>query len=387
MTPEQKNRFLQKLGNDVSEKLWDLLIMHLVGVEDKISTSHSEDPVIRKRLLSILDKAVVDIQAGINHYNQLQYWRFLILTCNHILRYDPKRKDLKDLKKSVIEAYTASDPDESFMIPLDYQINEVRITYDTSYMVTSLIGKLISLGEWAKALYCVHTVRLIEPDNPNLEAWDAEIRKHLPKAEPGEISFEEPKGMLLLLDANVALSKIQRDVEGYKITPLEAFNTEKLGNNNKFGITPTIAAEVEEHLKYELAYHKKQIEKNNLRFDYRTIEKTLNKRCTDMIAKYGAKAEAKQADIERIKEFYRKYILALENITIEKIEKKNISKKLRKLSQRECFLPEEGDMKLLAEAINLQKTGQNIGIITKDKDLVEFAKPLFEEFGVKIYSH
>jgi len=386
MIPEQKNNFLQKLENDVSEKLWDLLIRHLVGVEDKISPSKSGDPTLRARLLSILDKAVVEIKAGISHFNNLQYWRFLILTCNHILRYDPKRKDLKDLKKSIIEEYTASDPDNSFLIPLDYQINEVRITYDTSYL-TFLIQKLIRIGEWAKALYCLHTVRLIEPDNPNLEAWDAEIKKHIAQAEPSEASFEEPKGMLLLLDANVVLSKVQRDVGSYKINPLEAYNTEKLGNNNKFGITPTIAAEVAAHLEYELSYHKKNIEKNNLRFDFKEIEQTLKKRRDDMINRYGVKIEVKEADIEPVKEFYRRYTLALETITLEKLNKKSISKKLRKLSQRECFLPEEGDMKLLAEAISLQKTGQKVGIITKDKDFVEFAKPLFEEFGVKVYSH
>lgn len=386
MTPEQKNRFLQKLGNDVSEKLWDLLIMHLTGVEDKISTSKSEDPALRARLLEILEKAVVEIKAGVSHFNNLQYWRFLILTCNHILRYDPKRKDLKDLKKTIIEAYTASDPDNSFLIPLDYQINEVRITYDTSYL-TFLIQKLIRISEWAKALYCLHTVRLIEPDNPNLDSWDAEVRKHLIKAEPAEASFEEPKGMLLLLDANIALSKIQRDVGGYKINPLEAYNTEKLGNNNKFGITPTTAAEVEAHLEYELSFHKKNIEKNNLRFDFKEIERTLKKRRDDMINRYGVKIEVKEADIEPVKEFYRKYTLALETITLEKLEKKSISKKLRKLSQRECFLPEEGDMKLLTEAITLQKSGQKVGIITKDKDFTEFGKAINEKFEIKIITN
>jgi hypothetical protein len=386
MMTDQKDNFLQKLENDVSERLWDLLIMHLVGVEDKISPSKSGDPALRARLLAILGKAVIDIQAGISHFNNLQYWRFLILTCNHILRYDPKRKDLKDLKKTIIESYTASDPDNSFLIPLDYQINEVRITYDTSYLAF-LIQKLIRIGEWAKALYCLHTVRLIEPDNLNLDAWDAEIRKHLPQAEPAKASFEEPKGMLLLLDANVVLSKVQRDVGSYKINPLEAYNTEKLGNNNKFGITPTIAAEVAAHLEYELSYHKKNIEKNNLRFDFKEIEQTLKKRRDDMINRYGVKIEVKEADIEPVKEFYRKYTLALEAITLEKLNKKSISKKLRKLSQRECFLPEEGDMRFLSEVIMLNKdSDKEIGILTKDKDFTEFAKALKEEFSIKIYS-
>ena len=63
----------------------------------------------------------------------------------------------------------------------------------------------------------------------------------------------------------------------------------------------------------------------------------------------------------------------------------HVSHKLRKLAQRENFLPEEGDIKLLAEVITLNKKGENIGIFTQDKDFTLFANPLKEKFGIDIF--
>ncbi len=49
-------------------------------------------------------------------------------------------------------------------------------------------------------------------------------------------------------------------------------------------------------------------------------------------------------------------------------------------------MPEEGDMTLLAEVIELNKTSdKEVGILTEDKDFVEFIGGIEEEFGVKVY--
>ena len=86
------------------------------------------------------------------------------------------------------------------------------------------------------------------------------------------------------------------------------------------------------------------------------------------------------SSVSEIREFYLDYLEELEKILLFKLRGKYVSKKLRKLAQRESLLPEEGDLKLLAEAIKL-----NVGILSKDKDFVNFKKEILDKFGVKVY--
>jgi hypothetical protein len=51
-------------------------------------------------------------------------------------------------------------------------------------------------------------------------------------------------------------------------------------------------------------------------------------------------------------------------------------------------MPEEGDIILLAEAINFKnKSKKDVGILSQDKDLIVFAKTLQELYKIKIYSN
>src|SRR4030042_4004152 len=88
------------------------------------------------------------------------------------------------------------------------------------------------------------------------------------------------------------------------------------------------------------------------------------------------------SQLERAKELN---LDVLEEILMEKMQGLKISKKLRKLAQRESMLPERGDMQLLAEMNTLSKMVEKpVGIVSSDKDFTMFSKEIFEEFGVKV---
>jgi len=78
------------------------------------------------------------------------------------------------------------------------------------------------------------------------------------------------------------------------------------------------------------------------------------------------------------------YMDELEQILVSKLNHKSISHKLRKLAQREGLLPEEGDMRLLAETISLSKD-QDVGLLSEDKDFTHFVGPIKERFDVEVY--
>ena len=131
-------KYLKKLENDVSEQLYDLLIMHLLDVDKKVVHAASEKDNI-SHFLSILDTALNNLSDNISDYNRLQSFRYMILICNTILRYDKKREDIKELKKRIVENYIQSDEHAEGIIPLNYQINEIRLTYSSDYLTYLII--------------------------------------------------------------------------------------------------------------------------------------------------------------------------------------------------------------------------------------------------------
>ena len=193
--------------------------------------------------------------------------------CNKILTYDTKRKDLKNIKKEIIEEYTHSDPDKIFNLPyltegkvlsLANQVNEVRLTYDAGYL-TFLIKKFIKEKEWDKALYSLITVSLIEPDNEDLDSYYKEIHDNSKSKEVKAVVFENPKDKILALDSNVVISKVLYDVGEYRIKSEPTFDLEKLGNHNKFVITDSVIDEVKKHMEFYLVGIKRFCN-NNQRF-------------------------------------------------------------------------------------------------------------------------
>ncbi len=377
MTIEDK--YLEKLNNDVQEKLYDLLVIHLFDVTDKITTKKDE-------LVALLDVAIKNLRRNINSYTRLSYYRYIIILCNTILRFRTQRTDIKDLKRELIEAYTHDESKSSDKIPLNYQINELRITYDARYLIF-LIGDLIKQNCWDKALYCLITARLIEPDNEKLDDFYAEIKKNIESLSLiMEPNTEEPEDMILALDSNVVISEIFSDVGEYKIKTEKTFDLEKLSKNNKFIITKSVCEEVRKHLEFKLISINMFCKKND-RFNFSDIKDVLGKRFEDIISKYGIENEdAIEEDILEIEQFYVKYLDVLEEILMAKLKGKIISHKLRKLSQRTSLLPETGDICLFAEVKRLNDdSDDSYGILTSDKDFTYFASEIGNYFDIEIY--
>ena len=79
-------------------------------------------------------------------------------------------------------------------------------------------------------------------------------------------------------------------------------------------------------------------------------------------------------------------MLNLEEIFEKKIQNLDISKSLRKLSQRKNLLPELDDLILLNNGVELKNFFEKeIFIYTKDIDLYLFNEKIFEEFEIKIF--
>ena len=367
-TALQKQKFLEKIENDVSERIYDLLVVHLIGVHEKIKVYGETDAPYRKKLVLLLDASIKDLIEGINRYNALQRYRWILLFCNKLLTYE-SRLDIKKIKMKIVEEFTHAEQDTGERIPLNYQINELRITYDASYLLY-LAKKLTKEKDWAKALYCTIAARLVEPDNEELEELYSEIKKNVKDETIKNSPSEELKDKTLVLDSNIVISIIMQDVGKFKPSFEEPFEIKDLEENNKIIITDSVEQEVKGHITYKLEEIKKRIEKLS-RFSYSEIEKTIWKRYTDLLEKYPAppiKVDPKK--IEELKEEYGKHLNKLEEILMEKIKRQPLSSKLRKIAQRENLLPEEGDLKLMAEADASAKTGLNVKIITKDKDFL-----------------
>ncbi len=379
--------YLKKIENDVNEKIYDLLILHLKGVH-KILPRTDENIEYLKELNKYLFKALNDLKFT-NKFNYLQNYRFSILIINTILSYKPDETYLKEIKISILNKFSSDIIyDKKDKIPLKSQMTELRITYDTSYLIYLLEKVFIPKKIWDKAIYCLIAIELVEPDLDNIANYKEIIEKHLIKQELAYKEFEEPKNYTILLDTNIILSKVLYDVGNYKIShnKLEEYNSlmEKWGNNNKFLISNSVKEELEKQIKYSINTVNDVCSKFK-HFKKDEIIKKLEKRFDNLISKYSIEIQNKEYDLSDIEKFYSNYLGNLYEITLDKIENKKLSKKLKKLADREGLLPEQGDLKLLCDAIELKKNNPNIAILSNDKDLYLFNEQLEKEFGIRVY--
>ncbi|MFT4304971.1 MAG: hypothetical protein ACMXX8_02680, partial [Candidatus Woesearchaeota archaeon] len=342
----KEDQYLNKIQNDIDEKLYELLIIHLIDVHKHVARS----PQNKEKLIEILDKGINNLKKDLNHFNRLSYYRFILIICNKILAYDTKRNDLKKLKQEIIRDFTQSEDDLHEKIPLNEQITELRITYDVRYL-KYLFKCFIEKEYWDKALYCLIAIKTLEPDTEDLELFYKIIMKFIKSPDFENIQFNNPKNENLALDSNVVISKIVYNVDDFYLKSEKTFDLEYLGNYNKFIITDSVKNEVRKYLDYKLIQIKRTIKQNNLSFDYKKIEETLNKRFDNILKKYYKLTNHDDNFEEDIKDFYKKHLDKLEKIMQSKLRNKKISEKLKKLASRESLMPEEGDIKLLSEAI------------------------------------
>ncbi len=59
--------------------------------------------------------------------------------------------------------------------------------------------------------------------------------------------------------------------------------------------------------------------------------------------------------------------------------------KFLEFEDRKGLLPEQGDLRLLSDAIELKKSNPNVAILSNDKDLYLFNEQIEKEFGIRIY--
>lgn len=375
MSKEQK--YLQKIENDVQERLYDLLTIHLIDVHAKVRKSGKN----KDQLVALLERAIDQLRKSLTQYNKLQWYRYIIILCNKILLYQTDRQDIKRLKMELINDFVHSDEHQE-SIPLNNQVNELRITYDATYM-TYLMKSYAKRKEWDKALYCLIVVSLIEPDNEDIDSCYRTISEHMKKEKLESVTFTKPKGMTLALDSNVVLARILYDVGEYRIAPQKTFDLERLGNENSFVITETVREEAKKHLEYREFAIRRHCRENR-RFKPKEIIEALYKRLDKICSKYACRVEAPERLIKEIEGMYKKHLGALEEILQGKLQARFISHKLRKIAQREGMLPEKGDIKLLAEVITLNQ-GNEHGILTRDRDLTMFAREIYDRWGVKVF--
>ncbi|MDD4353194.1 MAG: hypothetical protein PHN56_01915 [Candidatus Nanoarchaeia archaeon] len=372
---ELGKRYLEKLSNDINERLYDLLIVHLMNVRDKI-TYNSENS---KELTNLLDIAISNLTNNMEGLN-LNYCRYILLVCNTLLYYNKGRQDLKDLKKELIARFSNADPTDQEKIPLKYQINEVRITYDVSYL-TYLIDSFIKQKLWAEALYCLITVRLVEPDNLKLEEQYEIIKENIANEKTKPFTFQDPLDNIVLLDSNIAISYLMKNIEELDYSA-KTINLKKLEDKNKVIITHSVKEEVANFIDYQLSILKKD------KIKYEAVKKKLEEKYDEMVKRYYCnEVPVSKELLEKIETFYSRFLGVLEVIVLQKIDSKKISHKLRKLAQRESLLPERGDMKLLAEAITMQEgLGDKVTIVSDDKDFTIFAQAIKDNFNIIIYN-
>lgn len=379
--------YLKKLENDLSERIYDLFIEHLKSAHINIPRTEKNKENL-DILYNILEQAIAKLKKETTKSNAFFFYRYRVLVINFYLSYVPNNSELKKEKLEILNEFSRGDYDLNDKIPLRSQMTEIRITYDVKYLYYLIEKQFIPKKLWDKALYCLMAVELIEPDHKDIEKFYNLILSSIEKKKTEYFEFETPINAVLILDTNIILSKVLGSVGDFKIPQMNHENyeelIEKLGNKNKFIITPSICEELKKNLEFTLSKAKDLCEKNK-KFNYKEISDTLNKRFENIISKYRVKINIK-SDTKEIENFYSNFLEMLYEITLDKIEHKSLSQKLKKLAQREGLLPEKGDMVLLKEAIEILKISENknIYIISNDKDLYLFNKEINDKFGIKV---
>jgi len=380
---EREEKYVQKIKNDVDERLYELLTLHLRDIDKKIRIHSEENIELKREFISVLERAIHNLREHVTSFNRLSYYRYIIILCNTILRFDTKRQDLKDMKKELVEDFTHSDSDEHGFIPLNYQMNEVRITYDVDYL-TYLVQKYIDKGYWAQALYCLKAVDMLEPDLEGIDGWYRRINKNLKGLTPKQTDYETPIGKRLVIDSNIAISMISDDIGRYRFKERQDINRDIISSNTLF-ITPSVRDEVQKHIEFMNVKISKFC-RNNPSFDKDGICSELHSRFEDLEKMYFVDVDMNEEGIVPVKAFYSQYVPTLAGIMDEKIGRLYVSHKLRKLAQREDLLPERGDMGLLSEVITLRDNGSSIdGLMSLDKDFTMFSGDIKERFGIDVF--
>jgi len=307
----REEKYLRKIHNDIEERLYDLLVLHIRDAYVRLRVHCEENEHLRMEFLSLLEEALRAINDSITPYNKRFMYRYLLLISNVILQYDTTRQDIKDFKKRIIEDFTHAEADEHGYIPLNYQMNEVRLTYDVGYLAY-LVRRYIEQGEWTRALYCLKAVEMIEPDHRFIDEWYDEIRAHLPHKEPSVGRQERPYGNVIAIDTNVAYGLISYDIGGYRFKDRPLFDARELLEENTAVLTPSVVNELRNHLEFTKVQIRSFCKRTSM-FDAETLCSTIDQRFARLVEEH-AYASAISCDdglLTSIRSFYLHYMPTL----------------------------------------------------------------------------
>ena len=379
MKNQNIEKYLKKLNNDLENDFFDLLIKHLEVVHTKIKR-YSENELYLNELYSIYEKAIENLKEKLQKFKKNSFktnlikrffQRYLILIINSYLSFVPQKTELKYLKQKIIDEFLRDEVKEEYgKIPITSQINEIRITYDTKYIIYSIENHFLNKNLFLEANYFLKALELIEPDFEKIETIKNQVNKNFKYENLNyKNNFENPKDKIILLDSNIILYYIFEEDDFYenKINYLKT--------NNKLILLEENLDEIQKAIEFKIS-QKEFKDKKEIYFEkFEKIKK-----------EFLLKIKISQNNLKNIENFYSKYLLNLEEIFEKKIQNLDISKSLRKLSQRKNLLPELDDLILLNNGIELKKFFEKeIFIYTKDIDLYLFNEKIFEEFEIKIF--
>ena len=379
MKNQNIEKYLKKLNNDLENDFFDLLIKHLEVVHIKIKR-YSENELYLNELYTIYEKAIENLKEKLQKLKKNSFktnlikrffQRYLILIINSYLSFVPQKTELKDLKQKIIDEFLRDEVKEEYgKIPITSQINEIRITYDTKYIIYSIGNHFLNKNLFLEANYFLKALELIEPDFEKIESIKNQVNKNFKYEKLNyKNDFENPKDKIILLDSNIILYYIFEEDNFYenKINYLKT--------NNKLILLEENLDEIQKAIEFKIS-QKEFKDKKEIYFEkFEKIKK-----------EFLLKIKISQNNLKSIENFYSKYLLNLEEIFEKKIQNLDISKSLRKLSQRKNLLPELDDLILLNNGVELKKFSEKeIFIYTKDIDLYLFNEKIFEEFEIKIF--
>ena len=379
MKNQNIEKYLKKLNNDLENNFFDLFIKHLEVVHIKIKR-YSKNEIYLNELYTIYEKAIENLKEKILKFKKDSFktnlikrffQRYLILIINSYLSFVPQKTELKDLKQKIIDEFLRDEVKEEYgKIPITSQINEIRITYDTKYITYSIENHFLNKNLFLEANYFLKALELIEPDFEKIETIKNQVNKNFKYENLNyKNNFENPKDKVILLDSNIILYYIFEEDNFYenKINYLKT--------NNKLILLEENLDEIQKAIEFKIS-QKEFKDKKEIYFEkFEKIKK-----------EFLLKIKISQNNLKSIENFYSKYLLNLEEIFEKKIQNLDISKSLRKLSQRKNLLPELDDLILLNNGVELKKFFEKeIFIYTKDIDLYLFNEKIFEEFEIKIF--
>lgn len=348
---------------------------------------------LKTKMVLLLEKALDEIDCN-KHIPSDSAYRYQLIICNFILYLDDTQESIRARKGKLMAAYLNSEFEQAEEYSLKYFVNEVRLTYDVDYL-SDRLEKKIDRGEWNEACYCLIIVKLVEPDNENVDRWEEKIRSNLPS---NALYFRPmasiPTGKTLVLDTNIVLSLILA-----KNDAVDSDLDNELGKvmaGNSIIITDSVYEEVKNHIDYEVSRAKDHPRRMA---DYGVdspahLKRKLDGRLERFLLQVPCKITIrKEADMQKIIAMYSRYprkLVDILNMKLEHIDKYEnaLRQKLRKIAQRTCLLPEEGDLRLLADLMALNTSNQNdsYALLTDDTDFKHFSTAIRDELGVQVYS-